>query len=192
MTPLSEQIANLMHPLDRFYQSAGQAAPEVKRIEGADMPQPYRRLLVHESDMTPTLEKHFAQTIAIQPMSVQLDDEGTLLRQVVLEAGPKRRPVEFGAIRIHVNRFTESARSDILKCRKPLGTIMAEQDVPHRSSPSGYFEISGDDPVLRAAFDLTDAPTLYGRHNILRNPDGEPLAEVVEILPPLDEENGSK
>ncbi len=187
MTPLSETIAHLMHPLDRFYRSAGQAEPDVTKIDGEKMPQPYRQLLVHESDMTPTLEAYFGQTIGIQPLSVRLDD-GAMLRQVVLEAGPEKEAVEFGAIRIFVERFDEAARSEILKCRKPLGTILAEHDVPHRSSPSGYFKITSD-PVTKTAFGLKDNLTLYGRHNVIRNPAGEPLAEVVEILPPLKAKN---
>jgi hypothetical protein len=28
--------------------------------------------------------------------------------------------------------------------------------------------------------------TLYGRRNVLSDPDGRPLAEVVEILPPAE------
>ena len=34
------------------------------------------------------------------------------------------------------------------------------------------------------AFGLTGKHVLYGRRNTLSNPEGHPLAELVEILPP--------
>ena len=47
---------DLLYPLNEFYAEAGLALPSATRINGREMPEPYRRLLVHDRDMTPTME----------------------------------------------------------------------------------------------------------------------------------------
>ena len=51
-------------------------------------------------------------------------------------------------------------------------------------SASAFFAVEPES-VISDAFALKDRPTLYGRHNVIYNQAGKPLAEVVEILPPL-------
>ena len=241
MTPLVNKIAELLYPLSDFYRSAGAAAPEVEPIEGEAMPQPYRRLLVHSRDMTPTLEAYFGRPTHLKKLQWHETDDA-LFRQVLLmvdaEQGvgvqgsgfraserasndgrdphaedgdgvqrsgfsasgrapshnlnpeprtlnpPPERPVEFGAIQIHLHRFADAPRQRILEGRVPLGRILHDHTIAHYSRPDGFFRFTSD-PVIRDAFALHDDPTLYGRHNVLRNEKHEPLAEVVEILPPL-------
>jgi len=45
------------HPLDEFYARAGLPMPSLQELTGKEVPEPYRSLLVHENDMTPTLEQ---------------------------------------------------------------------------------------------------------------------------------------
>lgn len=184
MTPLQGKVADLMRPLAEFYAMNGQTVPNVEPIEGEDMPQPYRQLLVHSNDMTPTLEEYWKQSIHLRPLSV--NREGDLLtRQVVLVASENHRPVEFGAIKIHLQRLPEPVQKLIIEGHTPLGAILREHQVEHRSRPSGFFRIASD-AVTTTSFDLHNDHTLYGRHNLLLNLDDKPIAEVVEILPPDD------
>ena len=192
MTPLVNKIAELLYPLADFYRSAGADAPEIEAIDGEAMPQPYRRLLVHERDMTPTLEAYFGLETHLKKLQWH-ETADALFRQVLLMVDGERRragscrsehPVEFGAIKIHLNRFGDAPRRRILEGRVPLGRILHDGGIAHYSRPDGFFRFTSD-PVVREAFGLRDDPTLYGRHNVLRNADHKPLAEVVEILPPL-------
>ena len=48
------QPENLLDPLDRFYLASGVPVPEAAKIEAECIPEPYRSLLVHDNDMTPT------------------------------------------------------------------------------------------------------------------------------------------
>ena len=54
------------HPLDTFYREDGRALPEGTKIEGADIPQPHRDLLVHDRDMTLTLRAFYGEPIHVR------------------------------------------------------------------------------------------------------------------------------
>ena len=53
----------LLYPLDLLYERAGVAPPLVKRIAADRIPAPYSGLLVHQNEMTSTLEGHFGAEI---------------------------------------------------------------------------------------------------------------------------------
>jgi hypothetical protein len=91
--------------------------------------------------------------------------------------------VEFGAIKIHLDRFPEKARTDILEERFPLGHVLKEHAIAYASRPKAFLRIASD-PLIDELLNLHGAHILYGRRNTLLNPADEPLAEIVEILPP--------
>lgn len=181
--PAPDTIPRLAYPLDEFYARERMPLPVVRPIAGADMPEPYRRLLVHEQDMTPTLEAWFYSDIHIEVWG--REHRGNLyFREVLLRLDRDLRPVEFGASQIFLDRFTPEVRRLILDEYLPLGHILKMRDVPHRGQPLGFFALESD-ALLNRAFRLRDARVLYGRRNVLRDPEGRVLSEIVEILPPL-------
>jgi len=184
MTPLTHRIADLMFPLDEFYAEHGDAVPLVEPVDGALVPPPYRDLLVHERDMTSTLEEHFGEAIRLRLLEVRRDGSW-LRRQVVLITDGAERPVEYGAIRIDLSAFGPAAVKSIIDCRRPLGAILREFKVAHFCRPSAFFRFRSD-PTTRSVFDLQSEMTLYGRHTLLSGHDDRTLAEVVEILPPIE------
>src|SRR2546423_14144336 len=72
------------HPLDEFYARAGLRLPAIERIGGEEIPQPYRGLLVHEDDMTPTLEKYHGAEIHLRILGRE-QREDFYFREVVLQ-----------------------------------------------------------------------------------------------------------
>jgi chorismate-pyruvate lyase len=107
-------------------------------------------------------------------------------RQVVLTLNGSDRPVEFGAIVIHLQHFPPAAREEILEGRRPLGTILHDHRIPHQSRPLAFLRVAAD-ALMNEALQLTKPCSLYGRRNVLRNAEGNELADIVEILPPLQE-----
>jgi chorismate-pyruvate lyase len=176
--------APLLYPLDDFYERAGLIVPRVREVPGERVPEPYRSLLVHERDMTPTLEAHHGERIHLRVIGRQLNGNA-LSRLVVLTTNETERPVEFGAIVIHLERFPPAAREEILECRRPLGTLLADYQVAHFSSPQAFMRVACD-PLIKGAMELTGSQELYGRKNVLMTPERKVLADVVEILPPGD------
>ncbi len=184
LKPANCQGVDLLDPLAHYYEAIGAPLPRPRPVSPEQMPQPCRRLLVHTNDMTPTLEAFVGQPLALRPLRKQLNGH-TLERTVVLVGTRDGRPIEFGAIRIHLDTFDERARKVIRASRVPLGAILRDQRIEHTCHPGAYFRVESD-PVMNEALRLKGAHALHGRHNTMQH-SGRSMAEVVEILPPLDE-----
>ena len=181
-TAPSLSLEDAARPLLEFYQRAGKAAPDLMPIDGSEMPEPYRRLLVHADDMTPTLEEFHGDRIHLRLLGRE-ESEACYKREVVLEAGEDNKPVEFGAIAIHLSIF-RNRRARWCSARVCPGTILNEHAIRHESCPQAYFKVQSD-PLITEAFGLDASTELYGRCNIHRDLNGNHLAEIVEILPPV-------
>lgn len=173
----------IAYPLDDFYARAGLALPKVETIQAEEMPEPYRSLLAHNNDMTPTLSAFHAQIIHLRVLSRQYRDD-FYFREVVLFSEQNNQPVEFGAIRINLALFAPNVRRHILDERVPLGQLLRVHAVPHSSRPKAYFRLQAD-ALMCQALGLAEPQPLYGRRNTLSDSVQRPLAEVVEILPPV-------
>ncbi len=184
MTPLVHRVADLMFPLEEFYSDRGDMVPQVEAIDGSEVPAPYRELLVHERDMTSTLGEYYGQNIALRLLEVRRDGDW-LRRQVVLLTAVDNQPIEYGAIRIDLSAFDLAAVRKIVECRQPLGSILHACGVEHICRPSAYFRFQSD-LATRVAFGLPGPTMLYGRHSVTYDGNGGTLAEVVEILPPIE------
>src|SRR5437870_7078949 len=175
----------LAHPLDDSYAHAGLTLPPLQQVDGEAVPQPYKRLLVHHDDMTPTLEKFHGRDIHLGLLGRRRKGN-SYFREVVLLLDGTDQPVEFGAIKIYLSRFAPEARRQILEEQRPLGRIMQERVVKHSSRPEAFLRLASD-RFINQALQLTGANVLYGRRNTLLDPQERPLAEIVEILPPIPE-----
>jgi chorismate-pyruvate lyase len=184
MTQIAERITleQAAKPLLDFYNRAGEPAPELFTINCKEMPEPYRSLLVHDDDMTPTLEKFHGERIHLRLIGRE-KSENSYVREVVLEAGSTNKPVEFGAIAIHLEHFPKHSQELILGESTPLGTILGSHNIDHESHPQAYFKLQAD-PLITEAFGLSKSTGLYGRCNVHKDLEGNHLAEIVEILPP--------
>ena len=187
-TPVGELKSSafvLVHPLDEFYLQMGLALPPLQQVDGEAVPQPYKQLLVHHDDMTPTLEKYYGRDIHLRLLGRRRKGNG-YFREVVLLLDGTDQPVEFGAIKIYLDRFVAEARRQILEEQRPLGRILHECGVKHSSRPKAFLRLASDH-FINDALQLTGANLLYGRRNTLFDPQERPLAEIVEILPPIAE-----
>ena len=180
------------HPLDDFYEHAGLKLPPMEVVPGHAVPEPYQQLLVHDGDMTPALERFYEARIHLEVLRRERKGD-FYFREVVLLTDDSNQRVEFGAIKMFLQLIPKGAQVDILTERLPLGTILAKYKIEHSSRPKGFLRIQSDE-FINKALGLTGTHYLYGRRNTLSNPDGHPLAEIVEILPPAQrsyEKNGN-
>lgn len=171
-------------PLTSFYNKAGKTFPEVTFLHGEAMPDPYKELLVHHADMTPTLQAYHGTPLALEVLALDLR-EPHLTREVILRRQDNLAPVEFGAIDIHLDRLPDHVANPVREAKLPLGGILAEQGFEHRSAPRGYFRAKAD-ALMADLMGANEGQTLFGRCNVLALPGGDVFAEIVEILPPLD------
>ena len=185
---MMQDHSNLLYPLNEFYAEAKLPLPVVSRLDGKALPEPYKSLLVHQNDMTPTLESFYNQKIHLRVLKAHF--EGNVYsRQVVLVLDADEKPAEFGAIRIYLEHFPLQARELILEDKRPLGAILFDQGVDHSSRPNAFFRIRSD-ALINSVLDLTESNPLYGRRNVLSNSSQGTLAEIIEILPPSQSLSG--
>ena len=176
------ESTSLVFPLSDFYRRNGHSLPPLEEIDAGRIPQPYKGLLVHQHDMTSTLEKFHHGRLHLRVVS-HARRQNDYFREVVLQLDGSNKPVEFGAIKINLDLFPEAAQKQILEEHWPLGRILKEFAVDFNSQPRGFLRIASD-RLINEVLKLTGAQMLYGRRNTLSNLSGQSLAEIVEILPP--------
>jgi chorismate-pyruvate lyase len=170
--------------LEHFYERLHQPVPPLRQVQGDEMPQPYRKLLVHSLDMTPTLESFYGQTMRLKLLGRERDQD-CYLREVALQSAGDQKSVEYGVIRIHLDRLPAKAAQRVLEEQRPLGNILQTENVPHLSWPQAFFSLEAD-AHLFAVLGLTQPSTLFGRRNVLLDARRSLLADVIEILAPVE------
>ncbi len=178
------QLLDLFMPLAFFYARIDASMPSPVLIPGPEMPEPYRHLLVHESDMTPRLRHFHGTGIGLRVVERELSED-FVIRLVVLFRQDDLRPVEVGAIGIQLAGFPEETRAGILAGTIPLGGLLEAHEIIHESAPKAYFSITAD-AFLTELLGVPAGTQLYGRCNALSHPDGMIFADIVEILPVTD------
>jgi chorismate-pyruvate lyase len=177
---------SLAYPLDEFYARNGKSPlPPMQAIDSELVPQPYRSLLVHENDMTSTLENFHGDGVHLKVHARELRADA-YFRAVVLEVDRDSKPVEFGCIKIYLKHFPPPAREEILRAYRPLGGILRAFGIEYLSRPKAFLRVASD-PLINELLRLKGAHVLYGRRNTLSDPNGKTLAEIIEILPPTTE-----
>lgn len=173
---------SFQYPLSEFYAHARQTLPLIEVIAGDAMPEPYRTLLVHHNDMTPTLEGFHKSRIHLEILSRERRGD-FYFREVVLRLINNEQPVEFGANKLYIGRFSDEAQDLILAEEMPLGSILRECNVPHHTEAKAFLRVHAD-ALMVEKFGLTGEHILYGRKAVISDLQGRPLSEIVEILPP--------
>lgn len=170
------------YPLSEFYAHARLPLPRLEFVAGDAILEPFRTLLVHHNDMTPTLEAFYKSDIHLEILSRERRGD-FYFREVVLRLNADDRPVEFGANKLYLGRFPEEARDLILQEYIPLGRILKDCHIPHRTQAKAFLRVESDD-LIGGKFELTQPAFLYGRKAVISDLQGRPLSEIVEILPP--------
>jgi chorismate-pyruvate lyase len=167
-------------PLDVVYARAGIPAPKITTVDPDRIPSPYRSLLVHERDMTVTLEAHHDGRVVLRTLS-SLREGRWYFRKVLLAEEVSGRPVEMGIIQVDLETFSRPIRDRILRNEVPLGRLLREGGVDYRSRPTAFLAIEPN-PELLGVFWMGKPRTLYGRQTELTL-KGRKIGDVVEILP---------
>lgn len=176
---------SLLWPLNLFCTVHSRVLPQITPLFDQQMPEPYKQLLVHNRNMTATLEAFYGSTIYIECLNTVPGDEETS-REVVLRLETDGKPVEYGASRIFVSSLPPKAVELIAEGKIPLGTLLRMCDCKHTVEPSGFFRLRPT-TFFANIFPELDGSELYGRRNTLVALNGKPIAEVCEILPPSAE-----
>ena len=130
-------------PLKEFYSRAKLPLPRIEVIAGDVVPEPYKSLLVHSNDMTPTLESFHKSDIHLEILSRERRGD-FYFREVILRLNGSDQPVEFGANKVYLGRFPEEAQDLILAEQVPLGRILKDCGVHHRTEVKAFLRVQSE------------------------------------------------
>ena len=150
-------------------------------IEPAEMPEPQRRLLCHDRDMTSTLSEFHSSVLQVEALQKN-NRKGTYIREVYLRAVEGGKIVEYGVIAILLQGFEPQQRKLIEQDRQPLGGLLHQFEIEFTSAPLCFFYLN-EDAVGRNPVAGFSQAKYYGRFNELAKPSGQSLAWIMEILP---------
>lgn len=170
------------YPLSVFYDQETEEGPVFEEVSSIDMPEPYRTLLCHTNDMTPTLEKYLDEAAHLSLLGRQ-SGNGYFFRHIAL-VDKNNDPMELGAIKIYISKFPPQAQLLINESFIPLGTIYEMFSIQHINKPQSYYRVVSDQRINNI-FKLSEPTILYCRINQQVNSDDEVLALALEILPPF-------
>ena len=176
----ARRVPSRLHPLDLAYARAGLEPPVARPIGPDGIPQPYRSLLVHQRDMTLTLEAHFGGRVVLRPLST-FTSGPWYYRRVLLAQEYSGRPVEMGAIRIRLAALPRKVQAEIRRNVVPLGRILRDGGVDFTSMPREFFEVVPNAEMM-GVFWMREAKTLFGRRTEVLL-DGKAIGDIVEVLP---------
>jgi len=178
MSSLTER--DILYPLSMFRMAREIPPLSFETLEGADMPQPYRDLLVHDGDMTSRLEQFHDGPIHVDRLHSS-NDGNAYFREVVLRREKDDQPVEYGAIEISLAALPADVAKLVLEAKRPLGGILNQFRITYTSAPKAFLKIVPDDAIGKIFGPVEE--TLYGRCNEITGFNGDSYARIVEILP---------
>jgi len=170
----------LLYPLDVAYARAGMPPPLVEAVSPESLPLPYQALLVHESDMTITLERHFGGRVVLRTLSTFTQGR-SYFRRVLLAQEYSGRPVEMGAIRIRLDVFSRAVQAAVRRNAVPLGRILRDAGVDFVSRARVFLKVTPN-PEMMGVFWMREPRPLYGRRTEVLF-SGRHVGDIVEVLP---------
>ncbi len=172
----------LLYPLDVLYDRVGVASPVARRAAGGRIPSPYRELLVHEKEMTSTLEQYFDAALSVRVLTA-FTRGPSYFRRVLLALEHSGRPVAMGAVRLRLEAFPSAVRARIVSGRDPLGRILRDSGIEYVSRPVAFFQVTPNSEMMGVLW-MSRPQRMYGRKTRVTIA-GTRIGDIVEILPPV-------
>ena len=155
-----------------------------KEVAPAEIPAPYRELLVHHDHMTTKLEAYYGEAVELRVLQEHWQEE-IYRRKILLTLKGSGRVVEFGIVRMNLALVSPPVRIQIKQRETPLGEILIQQDVLRRIDPQWYFHFGADSP-LATRFDTGHAAPVFGRVGTIYCND-QPAFQLLEVVNDMKE-----
>ena len=101
---------------------------KAEHVASALVPEPYKSLLVHDSHMTVTMEKHHQSSVDVRILD-RADEGDIYSRKIVLVKSGTDEVVQFGIVRFDFRYVTDNVRQQILSGEIPLGRVLINHNV---------------------------------------------------------------
>ena len=155
--------------------------PRAEEIDGHSMPEPYKKLLVHEHHMTVTVEAHHGKPVYLRVLRRHREGSWYARKILLLPVGTLQ-VVQFGIMRINLDLLDRKVRLKILEENTPLGRVLIKHNVLRRIEPTAYLRVTPNAELMRH-FSLELPVPTYGRLAYIHC-DEKPAVELLEIVAP--------
>src|SRR5258706_10843529 len=119
---------NLSELVRLFYERPEELCTFESVSSAADVPQPYRHLLAHDSHMTVTVEEFHHSKVDVRVLATRREGK-FYSRKILLTRESDGRVVQFGIPRLNFEYLDEEVRREIESQAKPLGRVLIDHDV---------------------------------------------------------------
>ena len=176
---------DLLYPLSMMRMARKLPKLRFAELDPDQVPEPYQSLLVHDGDMTSRLEAYHEAKLVVSSLRSSSDGK-SYFREVLLKTQESDLAVEYGAIEIALQHLPDELRPLVVEAKQPLGGLLNDHRIPYSSAPRAFLKVVPDGPIVEA-FGAVESDELFGRSNEITGFNGDVIARIVEILPPLDE-----
>jgi hypothetical protein len=159
--------------------------PTAVPVPPADVPEPYRGLLVHTHHMTVTVERFYGEPVDVKVLATRRDGYD-YARKILLTLHDTGRVVQFGIVQLDLDLLSPVVREQILEQKTPLGRVLIQNNVFRRVQPTAYLRVTPN-PAMCGWFRLAEPADTYGRLGVIFC-DGKPAIEVLEVMAPVGKE----
>ncbi len=173
-----ERDASILAPLAGFYAAAGRPLPAAHTIAGAAMPRGLADLLSAPEPLTPRLEEHVGEPLALRVLERRRSGDRYARCVVLVRADGV--PAVLGALVIDLGRLPPAVRAGVLAETVPFGHLLGNAV----ARPDALLRVACDRFIADALGLLDHDAHLYGRRRTLTDGSGGVIATILEILAP--------
>lgn len=154
-----------------------------EHIPPALLPDPYRKMLVHDQHMTVTMEAHYQSPVEVRILEKKLDGDVYSRKIVLLKSGTDQ-VVQFGIVRFDLGYVTPAVREEILQGETPLGRILINHNVLRHIDLGAVLQLTAG-PALAEYLRMPVGGVTYGRlATIFCN--RRPAVDLLEVPAPVE------
>jgi len=155
---------------------------DAEHVPSETLPQPYRRMLVHNQHMTVAMESYHGCPVAVRILDQRHDGDFYHRKIVLLKSGTET-VVQFGLVRFDLSYVTQAVREEILGGQKPLGRVLIEHNVLRHIDLGAVLRIVAGPSLARTLHMPTGGITFGRLATIFCN--RRPAVDLLEITAPL-------
>ncbi len=172
-----------LQKLTHLFPSDQDLIAKAEHVASALVPEPYQRLLVHNSHMTVTMEEYHHSRVDVKILA-RAEQGEIYSRKIILLKSGTDEVVQFGIVRFDFQYVTSAVRQEILDGQIPLGRVLINHNVLRHIDLGAVLRITPG-PELAKIFRTTTGTITYGRlATIFCNQ--QPAVDLLEISVPLD------
>lgn len=172
-----------LRALTELFPEAEPLIASAEHVPSALVPEPYKRMLVHDQHMTVTMEAQYGGSVDVRILERRTDGD-IYSRKILLLLSGSDRVVQFGIVRFDLQYVTAAVRADILRAQAPLGRVLIEHNVLRHIDLGAVLKITAG-PALARYLQMPLGGETYGRlATIFCN--HKPAVDLLEIPAPLE------